>query len=96
MAIDAHYYLGCGSRGGREREIVYWVEDMQKTTGTLNPGAHPGSYNGQDAYNDMLIADGIFNAEDRTVQAVGPGIEPEGKRSQRQHRFDYRGGAADE
>lgn len=27
----------------------------QKTTGTLSPGAHAGSYNGQDAYNDMLI-----------------------------------------
>ena len=30
--------------------------DVQRVTGTLNPGAHPGSYNGQDAYNDMLIA----------------------------------------
>ena len=30
---------------------------MQTTTGTLNPGAHPGSYNGQDAYNDMLVVD---------------------------------------
>ena len=29
----------------------------QNTTGTLSPGAHPGSYNGQDAYNDMLIVD---------------------------------------
>lgn len=29
---------------------------MQNTTGTLSPGAHPGSYNGQDAYNDMLVA----------------------------------------
>lgn len=27
----------------------------QNITGTLNPGAHPGSYNGQDAYNDMLV-----------------------------------------
>lgn len=33
------------------------------TTGTLNPGAHPGSYNGQDAYSDMLIA--------ATVRAAG-------------------------
>ena len=23
MTIDSHYYLGCGNRGGREREIVY-------------------------------------------------------------------------
>ena len=28
---------------------------IQTTTGTLSPGAHPGSYNGQDAYNDMLV-----------------------------------------
>ena len=27
----------------------------QDVTGTLSPGAHAGSYNGQDAYNDMLI-----------------------------------------
>lgn len=26
-----------------------------KVTGTLSPGAHAGSYNGQDAYNDMLV-----------------------------------------
>lgn len=29
----------------------------QATTGTLSPGAHAGSYNGQDAYNDMLVVD---------------------------------------
>ena len=33
----------------------------QKVTGTLNPGAHPGSYNGQDAYNDMLVTHGDSN-----------------------------------
>ena len=27
----------------------------QLVTGSLSPGAHPGSYNGQDAYNDMLV-----------------------------------------
>lgn len=27
----------------------------QKKTGTLSQGAHPGSYNGQDAYNDMFV-----------------------------------------
>lgn len=33
------------------------VKDMtyQKITGTLSQGAHPGSYNGQGAYNDMLL-----------------------------------------
>lgn len=29
----------------------------QNVTGTLNPGGHPGSYNGHDAYNDMLIVE---------------------------------------
>ena len=27
----------------------------QDVTGTISPGAHAGSYNGQDAYNDMLV-----------------------------------------
>lgn len=29
----------------------------QQVTGTLNPGGHPGSYNGQDAYSDLLITE---------------------------------------
>lgn len=33
----------------------------QTVTGTLNPGAHPGSYNGQDAYNNMLVIDEVQN-----------------------------------
>lgn len=32
---------------------------VQKVTGCLSPGAHPGSYNGQDAYNDMLVVDDV-------------------------------------
>ena len=36
---------------------------MQDKTGTLNPGAHPGSYNGQDAYNDMLVVDDGYKHE---------------------------------
>ena len=53
----------------------------QSVTGTLSQGAHPGSYNGQDAYNDMLVTDnGIFNSEDRDLQAVRaePHVEREG------------------
>ena len=36
------------------------LENMtyQDKTGCLTQGAHPGSYNGQDAYNDMLITEG--------------------------------------
>lgn len=29
----------------------------QNVTGCLSQGAHPGSYNGQDAYSDMLVVD---------------------------------------
>lgn len=36
--------------GGNQVPLTY-----QKVTGTLSPGAHAGSYNGQDAYNDMLV-----------------------------------------
>lgn len=36
--------------GGGNTPII-----MQEVTGTLSPGAHPGSYNGQDAYNGMLV-----------------------------------------
>ena len=39
-------------RGGVD-EISY-----QKTTGSLCANSHPGSYSGQDAYNDMLITEG--------------------------------------
>jgi len=35
-------------------------------TGTLTPGAHPGSYNGQDAYNNLLVYGPTNNAGDRT------------------------------
>lgn len=35
---------------------------IQDKTGTLLPGAHAGSYNGQDAYNDMLVRCGIIDA----------------------------------
>ena len=37
----------------------------QEITEALTPGAHLGSYNGQDAYNDMLVTDGTCNG-DRT------------------------------
>ena len=36
--------------GGNQVPLTY-----QQTTGTLSPGAHAGSYNGQDAYNDMPV-----------------------------------------
>ncbi len=44
---------------------------MPVLAGCLSPGAHPGGFNGQDAYNDMLIAhslraDGFDASEDGT------------------------------
>ena len=36
--------------GGNQVPLTY-----QAVTGTLSPGAHAGSYNGQDAYSDMLV-----------------------------------------
>lgn len=36
--------------GGNQVPLTY-----QYVTGALSPGAHAGSYNGQDAYNDMLV-----------------------------------------
>lgn len=36
--------------GGNQVPLTY-----QDVTCTLSPGAHAGSYNGQDAYNDMLV-----------------------------------------
>ena len=48
----------------------------QRTTWTLNPGGHPGSCNGQDAYSDLLVvSDG--NMVHRKW-ATGP-VEPFGE-----------------
>lgn len=43
----------------------------QKKTGCLSQGAHPGSYNDQDVYNDMLIT--VPERERERVWAVGNG-----------------------
>lgn len=42
--------------GARDYKGVQCVS-YQEVTGCLNPGAHPDSYNGQDAYSDMLVTD---------------------------------------
>ena len=69
------------------------VMSYQNVSGTVNAGAHPGSYNGQDAYNDMLVVDdGIkcrkWTAESdehvRTMQHTG--------HDARQTSDTYRGG----
>lgn len=66
---------------------------MQRVTGTLNQGAHPGSYNGQDAYNDMLVVDdGILSTGTGEVQGNRAGIRAEDAGPQGCHGSDYRGG----
>ena len=39
----------------------------QKTTGTLMANSHPGSYCGQDAYNDMLVTMDDLRSRERTT-----------------------------
>jgi len=68
---------------GRTVVIIKYEEDnmsYQNIAGTLNPGAHPGSYNGQDAYNDMLVvdngtSDGIRSSECRNYVGGVSNIE---------------------
>lgn len=59
----------CGGSYGGGSEVL--VVTYQKVTGTLNPGGHPGSYNGQDAYNDMLVIDDESNVHrERSSQTI--------------------------
>ena len=46
-----------GARDYKQPQAVVYGTYQDKV-GTLSPGAHAGSYNGQDAYNDMLIIGG--------------------------------------
>lgn len=55
----------------------------QKRTGALMANSHPGSYSGQDAYNDMLVTererkretmDNLLDAEVRRVHGEPDGI----------------------
>ena len=71
-----------------ETEMSY-----QETTGTLSPGAHAGSYNGQDAYNDMLVTEDVLRiSSDRSVQGVGGCIGSENEGLQGRDRLSDRGG----
>lgn len=47
---------------------------IQNKTGTLSPGAHAGSYNGQDAYNDMLVRCRVFDARGNGDGQIVPTI----------------------
>lgn len=52
-----------GSLGGIAQEPGRLIDDV---AGTLSPGAHPGGFNGQDAYTNQLVAIPIFEAGART------------------------------
>ena len=41
----------------------------QEKTGTLSPGAHAGSYNVQDAYNDMLVVENEMELLERRADS---------------------------
>lgn len=47
---------------------------IQDKTGTLSPGTHAGSYNGQDAYNDMLVRCKVFDARGNGNGETAPTI----------------------
>lgn len=67
----------------------------QKVTGSLMANSHPGSYCGQDAYNDVLVTEKkneLCDAENRRVQMLGPGIGTQDERLQRCNRFNFEGG----
>lgn len=46
----------------------------QDKTGTLSPGAHPGCYNGQDAYSDMLVTQHCLPDVTGTLCASAAGL----------------------
>ena len=48
------------------------IQDIQDKTGTLSFGGHGGSYNGQDAYNDMLVVDDDLLHRERTSESALP------------------------
>ena len=63
--IDRADTAGCNGKGWKEdtcytlntidRPAVAYTETYQKCTGPLMANSHPGSYSGQDAYNDMFV-----------------------------------------
>ena len=62
--------------GYKESDVMYSLNTVeqhavctyQDKTGTLSPGAHAGSYNGQDAYNDMLVIGGGVQNQQQPVK----------------------------
>ena len=60
---DISATLQAKNNGGQSLNYINPVfETYQNTTGTLMANSHPGSYSGQDAYQDMFIASAISRA----------------------------------
>lgn len=55
--IDSHYYLGCGARGGKEREFI--VCQYQREIGTLCADDYKG-INNQYVQDNKLIVENVF------------------------------------
>lgn len=67
----------------------------QKVTGSLMANSHPGSYCGQDAYNDMFVTekkDEFFASENRRVQGIRTGPYDGSQGLQGRNRFNNWGG----
>ena len=78
--IDRADTAGCNGKGWKEdtsytlntidRPAVVYEETYQKVTGPLMANSHPGSYTGQDAYNDMFVVgkeDAAYGVDSRNA-----------------------------
>jgi len=79
--IDRADTAGCNGKGWKE-DTSYTLNTIdrpavafqtyQKVAGPLMANSHPGSYTGQDAFSDMLVAGAFFNqGEDVTCFSTG-------------------------
>ena len=79
--------------GDHQNRITdYTALVIQETTGTLAPGAHAGSYNGQDAYNDMLVVDNELLHRERTDSRIETEYESGCAELYARSANNYRGG----
>ena len=62
-------YPACNQGG---MAIVQPMQTYQKVTGPLMANSHPGSYTGQDAFSDMLVAGADIRNATETPESVGP------------------------
>ena len=81
---------GSDSHRGGGMQLSY-----QKVTGSLMANSHPGSYCGQDAYNDMFVVernDEFFDSANGSIQRIRAGTHSCRARLQECNRLNFRGG----